>query len=194
MKTGQTIKLVAVGIAAIAGGLILYRATKLAQAAGQGLANIPGYIGNALTEVGALVKEQAGIAAESMSNLYSGAVSSVTDSVGSVVREVAIGSGAYTPPEYVKEIPSRQWDSAIRAWVRALKIARKVKVMNVEGDFIGWKYYSNGTLISPAGEYFMRDFVSPANETADGAAFAQVWYEGSPIWDVGQVLEQWQRQ
>lgn len=194
MKTSESIKLVALGLVMMAGGLVAYRAYKLAEAAGQGLANIPGQMGQALVDVGALVKEQAAIAAESLARVYGDTVGAAVDTVGGVVREVAIGSGAYTPPEYVKEIPLAQWDSGIRAWVRAIKTARKIKVQNVDADFIGWKFYSNGTLISPAGEYFTRDYASAANETADGAAFAPVWFQGAPVWDVEKVLEQWQQQ
>lgn len=192
--TSDTVKALAIGLLTIAGGLVAYRAFKLAQAAGQGIANMPGQLSQALVDVGALVKEQAGIAAESMARVYDNTVGAAVDGVGSVVREVAISSGAYTPPDYVNEIPVSQWDSGIRAWVRALKSARKIKVQNVDADFIGWKFYSNGTLISPAGEYFTRDYASAANETADGAAFAPVWYQGAPIWDVGKVLEQWQQE
>lgn len=195
MKTAQALKLVVIGTAAIMGGLVVWRTYRLAQAAGQGLSNLPGQMGDALKDVGALVKEQAAIAAESARQVYQNTVGVAVDSVSSAAREVAIGTGLYTPPDYVNEIPLSQWDGGLRAWVRSIKTLRKIKVQNVDADFIGWKYYSNGTLISPAGEYFLRNTEAvPESLASTTAAFSEAWYNGAPVWDVSKVLEQWQTQ
>lgn len=189
MKTAQALKLVAIGTAGIVAGLVIWRTYRLAQAAGNTIANFPGQIGNALADVGALIKEQAGIAADSARQVYQDTVGAAVDSVAAAGREVAIGTGLYTPPDYVTEVPLSQWDSSLKDWVRGIKRLRKISVQGNNADFIGWKYYSNGTLISPAGEYFLRNANYP-----DTAAMQEIYFQGAPEWDITKVLEQWQQQ
>jgi len=194
MKTAQALKMVAIGTAAIVGGVVIYRAYALAKSAGQGISSIPGQVAQAVSDLGTIAKEQAALAAQSAKQVYDSTVGAAVDTVSNAAREAAIGSGAYTPPEYIREVPVSQWDGALKSWVRSIKKLRNIKVQNVDGDFIGWKYFTDGTLISPAGEYFQRnDKKVPVDQRGDTTAFSEVFYNGENIWDVSKVLEQWQQ-
>jgi hypothetical protein len=169
----RTLKLAVIAAVTLTGGYFVFAAFARLRTAGATITNLP-----------------EAIAAE-----VSGAGQAVNDAIQGTVNDVKSSLGIptnpdYVAPAYVKELSVSNWSASTKAMIRDLKRARGIKVQNVPADFIGWKVFSNGTIISPAGEYLMEKEPS----ASDAWAFSPVWFNGATDWNMAGVKEQWQLQ
>lgn len=70
-----------------------------------------------------------------------------------------------------KALGSTQWDDSTRNMIAQLNQAKGRK----PGDYSGWQVFTDGTVITPAGDYLKMDYSSPALESADGWAASAIW-------------------
>lgn len=169
----RTLKLAVIGAVALTGGYFVFAAFARLRSAGKSVAALP-----------------EAIAAE-----VSGAGQAVTQAIQGTVDDVKSTLGIptnpdYVAPAYVKELSLANWSASTKSIIRDLKRARGIKVQNNDADFIGWKVFSNGTIISPAGEYLLEKDTG----SADTWAFTPVWFNGATDWNLAGVKEQWQMQ
>jgi hypothetical protein len=140
---------------AIVGALVLWRAYRLAEAAGNGVAGIPGQIKQALKDAGNVVVTSVQESVASMDQPVRAAINTVKSVVTNGVRSDS--NPDFVAPDYVTELPFKKWP---RSALNAINAANKLRGINrtwvFEGDFAGWKVYSNGTIISPDG-YYLKD-------------------------------------
>lgn len=169
----RTLKLAVIAAVTLTGGYFVFAAFARLRNAGASVAALPQ----------ALAAEVAG-AGQAVTDAIQGTVNDVKSSLGIPTNP------DYVAPAYVKELSLANWSASTRAMIRDLKRARGIKVQNVDADFIGWKVFSNGTIISPAGEYLLEKETS----TADAWAFTPVWFNGATDWNLAGVKEQWQLQ
>lgn len=167
----RTLKLAVIAAVTLTAGYFIFSAFTRIRAAGASLAAIPDAIASELSGAG-----------QAVSQAIQGTVDDIKSSVGISTNP------DYVAPAYVKELTIANWPASTKAMIRDLKRARGIKVQNVDADFIGWKVFSNGTIISPAGEYLLEQ--TPDNDNT--WAFTPVWFNGATDWNLAGVKEQWQ--
>lgn len=167
----RTLKLAVIAAVTLTGGYFVFAAIAKIRTAGRTLADLPAAMGAEVTGAG-----------QAVAAVIQGTVDDVKSSLGIPTNP------DYVAPAYVKELSIANWSASTKSIIRDLKRARGIKVQNVDADFIGWKVYSNGTIISPAGEYLLEKDTG----SADTWAFTPVWFNGATDWNVVGVKEQWQ--
>lgn len=91
----------------------------------------------------------------------------------------------FEAPDFVGLVPYSKWDASTKNFVLSLqKLRGRGKGGMNEAEASGYKVYTNGTIITPLGEYFKMDYTSPAMETPDGFAASAIWYNGATNWDL----------
>lgn len=167
----RTVKLAVIAAVTLTGGYFVFAAIAKIRTAGRTLADLPAAMGAEVSGAG-----------QAVAAVIQGTVDDVKSSLGIPTNP------DYVAPAYVKELSIANWSASTKAMIRDLKRARGIKVQNVDADFIGWKVYSNGTIISPAGEYLLEQGADNDNTWA----FTPVWFNGATDWNVAGVKEQWQ--
>lgn len=170
---GRTVKLAVIGAVTLTAGYFIFAAIAKIRTAGRTLADLPAAMGAEVSGAG-----------QAVAAVIQGTVDDVKSSLGIPTNP------DYVAPAYVKELSLANWSASTRAMIRDLKRARGIKVQNVDADFIGWKVFSNGTIISPAGEYLLEQGADNDNQWS----FSPVWFNGATDWNLAGVKEQWQLQ
>ena len=70
-----------------------------------------------------------------------------------------------------KALGSTQWDDSTRTMIAELNRAKGRK----PGDYSGWQVFTDGTVITPAGDYLKMDYTSTALESPTGWAASSIW-------------------
>lgn len=167
----RTLKLAVIAAVTLTGGYFIFSAINRIRSAGRTLADLPAAMGAEVSGAG-----------QAVAAVIQGTVDDVKTSLGIPTNP------DYVAPAYVKELSIANWPISTKAMIRDLKRSRGIKVQNVPADFIGWKVYSNGTIISPAGEYLLAKDTGSDNTWA----FSPVWFNGASDWNITGVKEQWQ--
>lgn len=169
----RTVKLAVIAAVTLTGGYLIFAAFARLRSVGASVAALP-----------QAIAEEAKKAGNTIAETVQGKVDDVKSSLGIPTNP------DYVAPAYVKELSIANWSASTKAMIRDLKRARGIKVQNVDADFIGWKVFSNGTIISPAGEYLLEQGADNDNQWS----FSPVWFNGATDWNLAGVKEQWQLQ
>jgi hypothetical protein len=152
---------------AVAGTVALVAVWKVVATANQ--------IGNNISGAGAAVDQMMENAMANLRKNIAEVGNSIANSIPSandVTRSIRESMGLSNPnpdfvaPDYVTLLPLAQWSDSVKAFIRDSLRVRKLKVSNTATDFVGWKVYSDGTVISPYGEYFSMTATGPGLYTA----------------------------
>lgn len=97
-------------------------------------------------------------------------ISSTTDALG-LTNSTA--SDYQMPAGYgATLLPFKRWPQSAIDGINAANQLRGIKrAWKFEGDFAGWKVYSDGTIISPDG-YYLRDLIAAGEVSSSQANFA----------------------
>lgn len=180
--SADNVKAMAYGVAGIAAIYMIWVAYSKLKKAGETFANIP----DTVAKVGKQVIQDG-------QQAYQDAKSALG---------MDYTSPGYAMPETTKELPINSASDKIKRFIRDIKLARGILVQNIPADFIGWHLYSDGTIISPAGEYFQISSAE-AELAPDQYAIREVWWGGKGLdpslngttnWDILAPKEQWQTQ
>ena len=126
--------------------------------------------GNAIADLKKAMAEAATGAGQTISSGVKTVRNTIADSTGLISRDNSSDTNQdYVAPDYVTEVPFSKWPQSVKDNINMLNQTRGItRVWKYEGDFVGWKYYSNGTLISPDGYYASDNAVNTANEYDSG--------------------------
>lgn len=117
----------------------------------------------------------------------------IADSTGIISRDNSSDTNPdYVAPEYVVELPFSKWPQSIKDNINILNRTRGItRVWKYEGDFSGWKVFSNGTVISPEGYYASDNSFNEANQYDEGIMVIPDSFTGKTF---DQTRYQWQEQ
>lgn len=152
-----------IGIAGI-GILIAFRAYRLSESLGKGLTGIPEQLSQASRDAAQLVTEGIATAKKSASEALQNTTDSVRGAIDSVTGRAVTVSG-----NYAVELPSDKWD---KSTLKVIEIFNKKHGRGAK-DYSGWHVYSDGTIITPAGDYLQMDYSHPTMDQIDGFAVSE---------------------
>ncbi|HLO62904.1 MAG TPA: hypothetical protein VK165_08055 [Azonexus sp.] len=98
----------------------------------------------------------------------------ITGGVDSVASSLGIDTSGYQMPAGYGAtlLPFSRWPQSAIDGINAANRLRGIKrTWKFEGDFAGWKVYSDGTIISPDG-YYLRDLIAAGDVSSTQANFA----------------------
>lgn len=159
MSRTDTVKAVLWGAAGLGAVFLIWRTYTTAQRLG-------GTVGNTAQAI----EQQlvAGIGA--MSQAMGAAADQVRAGIDKAGSLFDFSSREYSYPT-PKALGSTQWDDSTRTMIADLNRAKGRK----PGDYSGWQVFTDGTVITPAGDYLKMDYASPALESPTGWAAASIW-------------------
>lgn len=144
----ETVRAVALGVAGLAGAWLIYRAAQYAR-------SVPGNVGAALQQAASEAASTISALPGKMADVVRTATSNITvgldlPSLGGIINDT---------PERVSKQATRvnftQWPASVKSAIDVIKRHRGERVSNNSNDYLRWQVYSDGTFISPAGEYFV---------------------------------------
>ncbi|WP_295002955.1 hypothetical protein [uncultured Dechloromonas sp.] len=105
-----------------------------------------------------------------MADQVKAGINSTTDALG---LTNSTDNGYQMPAGYgATLLPFKRWPQSAIDGINAANRLRGIKrTWKFEGDFAGWKVYSDGTIISPDG-YYLRDLIAAGDVSATQANFA----------------------
>ncbi len=124
----------------------------------------------------------------------------VTDTVNEVKSSLGLSTNDWTmPADYnAKELSFGQWSANTVATINALNKTRGInRQWKNAGDFVGWKVFSDGTIISPDGYYFSSKTNVAAGAFSDFNAAGDLAVNVNQVYspfgqDFDQTRYQWQ--
>lgn len=166
MKTAKVLQIMVIGAAAITLTVIVSKAIKKAIAAGQSAANAGQWVADSIAETmsnGAKIVGEAKAAAE--------AVARHAKETADGAYLAATGQSPIYNTSYAKAITSDKWDASTKALIGDFNQRHGRARLN----YAGWQVFTDGTIISPAGDYLQMDYTAAAMERAGGYAVKDIF-------------------
>lgn len=151
------------------------------------------YIGWKVYRTGANIQNAISSSMADISNAMKSAATSASTAAGEVVtgiQQTITGNGYQMPAEYnVRQLSFSQWPVTVLSFIKETDKGRGVKNLTYPGDFAGWKVFSDGTVISPLGEYYQVNLGNPGS--IDYTA-KEIFFNGLTDWNPFNFKYQWQ--
>lgn len=168
-------------------GYIAYKAYATGKAAGDAVTTALDDLGTAISNIGQSAKDTVKKITDGVSNA---ATDLQTNKGGPLIQPgKAVDFPVGQTYQGITELPFRLWDESTKNFIVSVSATRGIGKSRFGGfDYSKWRVFSDGTIISPAGEYFQMDYTSTAMDSATGFAAKEIWYNGKSAWDVSQVV------